>query len=449
MIYIENDWSDLEEGMRRALRERDALVAHALAVAQAKASGGIVGRLEALERERCELQTEIARQTADRIRRERARAQAGRQALDRTKTAQLVLGLFGLIPAGAVMALGLVGVLLTAPLEVIGLYFTEGRDLGRFMGWPVVAAGLGCATVLLGIVGIAFLSLAMRQEADEASIAVRRLTGRLGEVQAELDRVRRDVEAKVESDVQDLLPPEAPDVDVFGLWVQRLGGAYRGDQTPPEEPDGNAGSGRFFQALDRELPRSVIALRNVSVGPELDVDLILIGNARVWLLQYNALAGTMRHVNGAWARNEPGATRIERTVIHTSDFVGQLAEAQRFVLATLNQTFRRKGFREMVCVQSGIVFTHPEARLLGLGASPLNYGDVSWWTARLIRDFGAAARNRSHPDRLAFKIADALLDAQVGATEFRQLPSPGVASSIFEEQWVALETWLDATVRSA
>ncbi len=441
MIYIENDWSDLEEGMQRALRERDALVAHALTVAQP--GRGIVGRLEALERERCALQSELAVLTGDRARRNEALALARRQTLDRTRTTQFLVGLFGVLPAGGVLALGLLGMLFMAPLELIGLYFTDGRDLGRYMGWPSLTTGLGGAAFLLGLTLIVFLWMWEREPDDLERDSIQRLKLRLEQVLTELTRVRKDVEADIRFNVQQLLPPGAPDVDVFALWAQRLGGDPLSAQGDPMDVD------RLLRKLDPALPRGVIVLRNVSFGAGLDVDLILIGNGCVWLLHGNALAGTLRHVNGAWIWNKPGAMAVESKISHTPDRGGQLEGAQRLVVAALNQTFQRNGFRETVYVNSGIVFTHPEARLRGLGAAPINYGDVSWWVARLIRDFGAAAQNRSQPDCLAFKIADALLDAQVGAAEFRQFPSSGVVSSIFEEQWVALETWLDTTVRSA
>jgi hypothetical protein len=433
MIYIENDWSDLEEGMQRALRERDALVAHALAVVQP--GGGIVGKLEALERERCALQSELAVLTGERARQNEARALARRQALDRTRTTQFLVGLFGVLPAGGVLALGLLGLLFMAPLELIGLYFTDGRDLGRYMGWPALIAGLGGAAFLLGLTLIVFFWMRVREPDDLERDSIQRLKLRLEQVLTELTRVRNDVEADIQFNVQQLLPPGAPDVDVFALWAQRLGGDPLSAQGDPMDVD------RLLRKLDPTLPRGVIALRNVSFGAGLDVDLILIGNGRVWLLHGNALAGTLRHVNGAWTWNKPGAMSVESKISHTPDRGGQLEGTQRLVVAALNQTFQRNEFRETVYVSSGIVFTHPEARLSGLGAAPINYGDVSWWVGRLVREFGAAGHNRLQSDRLAFRIADAVLDAQAGASQVRRFPSPGIVSSMFEEQWVALEVW--------
>lgn len=47
MIFIEKDWCQLEEGLQRALRERDTLVAQALAAAPP--GGELVSRLDVLE----------------------------------------------------------------------------------------------------------------------------------------------------------------------------------------------------------------------------------------------------------------------------------------------------------------------------------------------------------------------------------------------------------------
>lgn len=449
MIHIELDWSDLEEGMQRALRERNALVAHALAVAQSRTGGGIVGRLEALERERCELQTKLAVWMESRARQKETDTHARRQSRDRIRITQWGVGLLGLLPAGLVLTAGLLGMLLTAPLELLGLYFTEGRDLGRFMGWPAAVTGLGGAAFLLSLAVIVWLGLRMHRAESRENDSGRGLKARLEQVLAELGGARMAVETAIQSDVQQLLPADAPQVDVFALWAQRLRGERRRRHTLHETSEGDAGVDRLVQALDRVLPRGVIALRGLSPGPGLTIDLILIGNGRVWLLQCNAQAGTMRHVNGVWTRNTSAAARSESTILDTWDTARDLEEAQRAVVATLNRAFLRSGSQGPILVQSGIVFTHPEARLLGLGDTPINYGDVSWWANRLDREFGAAGRNRWPPDRLTFRIADALLADHARVKQVRQYPSPGVVSSIFEEQWVALETWAGARSPSA
>lgn len=428
--------------MQRALRERDALVAHALAVAQP--GGGIVGRLEALERERCALQSELAVLTADRAHQEESRVLTRRQALDRTQTTQLLVGLFGVLPAGGVLVLGLLGMLFMAPLELIGLYFTEGRDLGRYMGWPAITAGLGGATFLLSLVWIMFLWLKAGQTDDLERDATRRVKVRLEQVLTELKLVRDDVDV----DIQRLLPPDAPNVDVVALWLQRLGELKPGRLPPPNGLSRGIGTDRLFEALGRTLPRGVIALRKVQVAPGLCIDLILIGHARVWLLHCNATAGTLRQVNGAWAVNPVGTARTEHAT-HIPDLVGHMEEAQRSVVVTLNRAFRQKRLQGSIIVQSGIVFTHPETRLLGIGVTPISYGDVTWWADRLARDLGAARENRWPPDLLGFRIADSLLDAQATMGWVRPYPSPGVVSSIFEEQWVALENWSGVIARSA
>lgn len=435
MIYIENDWSDLEEGLVRALRERDALMAYALAVGRTKAGGGLADRLEALERERCGLQAELARKIPARERQTESDAAARRQA----RTAQLLVGVFGLLPAGAILAGGLLATLFTAPFELLGLYFTEGRDLGRYMGWPLMAAGLGLAVLVASLLWILLLSQATPPPEDEAGAALRRQANRLSAARVELARVRGQVDALLTSDAQALLPADAPNVDVVALWLKRLG-ERQAEQRPAESP---SSLDDLCQMLGAALPRGVLALRAVTVAPGAPIDLILIGQGRVWLLQACDLPGGWVQVHGAWTRREPGAHTA--AIVHERIIdVESLLRAARAVCATLRVPTRRADDPEPIQVRCGIVFTHPDVDLRGYGETLVDYGAVGWWIERLTRDLGSGDGIRWTPARQSFHIADSILVAHARHLGLDRYPATGAASVIFEEQWVAIESWAQA-----
>lgn len=262
------------------------------------------------------------------------------------------MGPRGLAPAGVVLALGLLGLLLTAPYELLALFFTEGRELGRFMGWPVVVAGLGSAALVFSLLWILLLSPATAPGEDEAGAALRRQTARLSAVRTELSRVRGQVSVLLASDVQALLPPAAPDVDVVALWLHRLSERWTEPPSVESQPDKDD----LCQMLERALPRGVLALRAVTVAPEANIDLILIGRGSVWLLQVRDLPGAWFQVHGAWTRRESGARRAATAGVDAGVIeVDALVRATRAVSAALHAVARPGPIR----VQCGVVFTHP------------------------------------------------------------------------------------------
>jgi hypothetical protein len=180
-------------------------------------------------------------------------------------------------------------------------------------------------------------------------------------------------------------PEPAPPVDlgIVERWWQELTIPQASSRWGEGGDPGDAGVDLFFAGL-AGLPDDYIAMRELLVGPKLDVDAIVIGPTGLWLFEIKYWSGKIICHDGRWERLSyfaSGDFREREPIADRDRFDRQWLREAKCVERTLDRRLSPKVWAPPA--SGGIVFSLPGAAWDIDDSCQSGYGDVRFWVDKI------------------------------------------------------------------